>query len=117
MINKSGITDIHYDFARQDDVCSNFCMFCVESNPEKLSDNQNAHELQRWLPELLEGLLLVYLGTFHPMNKPIIFPEYCTDKGHELTDCLRDDLALWDSHVHSLNKAWPLLQCRAYGKG
>lgn len=63
--NPSKATGIHYAYARQPDVLPNFRAIGVWPNPHMMERKIGDQDLIRWLPVFIEGLLMVYLGTYH----------------------------------------------------
>lgn len=106
---------MHYAFTGQDDVVPNFLVAAVWSNPHVLPGSVDEdQDIKRWLPVFLEGLLMVYLGTYHRSNrgyshKPEVQAIF-TDASYDLVEKLRCGLQLPDFHDSSLNQAWPLVQ-------
>lgn len=116
--NKSAATrtwSMQYNFSGRNDVISNFAIAGTWSNPHVLPGGEEVlQDLERALPVLLEGLLMVYLGTYHQTNQGTRAGLF-TDASYELVERLRCDLQLPDFHDASLNQAWPLMQGVAGG--
>ncbi|KAI8717730.1 hypothetical protein NCS52_00849800 [Fusarium sp. LHS14.1] len=106
------ISSMHYRFSGQRDVVPNFRLIGAWSNPHVLDDQDAGNDLERWLPVFLEGILMVFLGTYHLQNRgtselALKLSPLCS---YRLVDDLRQNLGLPDFHNHSLNQVWPLCQ-------
>ncbi|RSM09779.1 hypothetical protein CDV31_007519 [Fusarium ambrosium] len=104
---------LHYGFSGQHDVVSNFRVAGVWSNPYVLQKREDVNQdVERWLPVYLEGLLMIYLGTYHRKNRlhSEKLKSLFSEASYELADKMREGLQLPDLHNHSLNRAWPLMQ-------
>ncbi|WXC55790.1 hypothetical protein SNK03_001730 [Fusarium graminearum] len=108
---ESGRSNMHYDFTRQADVVTNFCIGALFPPSSALSEG-----IALLLPELLEGILMVYLGTYHvsyltPLSDGNMFH---TASSYELVGRMRLNLSVPDLHRNTLNIAWPILQAGGY---
>ncbi|KAF7545685.1 hypothetical protein G7Z17_g9002 [Cylindrodendrum hubeiense] len=104
---------LHYSFSGQVDVVPSFFVAGAWSNPNALEEyNDEAQDVTRSLPVFLEGLLMVYLGTYHVVNRPQSegSVRLFSDASYDLVRRLRKDLQLPCLHPDSLNQAWPLMQ-------
>jgi hypothetical protein len=103
----------HYDFTRQADVVTNFRIGAIF--PPAPIIIEGCDELTLLLPELWEGILMVYLGTYHvsyysPSSDNIAFH---TASSYELVGRMRLNLSVPDLHSSTSNIAWPILQAKA----
>ncbi|KAF4448001.1 hypothetical protein FALBO_16868, partial [Fusarium albosuccineum] len=103
---------LHYAFTRQSGVITNYYVVGTWTNHYVMDSCQETQDLERWLPIFLEGLLIIYLGTYHCDYKPQTESLQSTfsSPSYVLADQLRLELALPDLHALSLNRAWPLMQ-------
>lgn len=104
---------LHYRFTRQDEVVPHFLLAGAWSNPSAVEeDGDQSQDLKRALPHFLEGLLMVYLGTYDLVNRCTTgsSARHFPDASYTLTKELRRDLELPQLSSASLNRAWPLVQ-------
>lgn len=104
--NRVGELNLHYRFSRQADVVPDSRVVGAWTNPQFIKGRGVKRDVSRWLPVFLEGLIMVYLGTYHQNRRPSI----ASDASYELVDEVRYGMGLPDFHAHSLNRAWPLVQ-------
>ncbi|KFA53764.1 hypothetical protein S40293_01733 [Stachybotrys chartarum IBT 40293] len=105
-----GFQSLHYATIRRPGVVSNFRLGGVWTNPAFVAGEKPVEQdIARWFPVLLEGLLMVYLGTFNRGN-------YLSSNGREtapepsvaLVEWVRSAIDLPDLSRNSLNRSWPL---------
>lgn len=107
----STITSLHYDFIKHADTVPRFRIAGVWSNPHGLPEN-SSQDLKKLFPNFLEGLLMIYLGTYDRVNRCTVanlgplFP----DASYTLVQKIRNSLELPQFRSASLNRAWPLIQ-------
>ncbi|RSL69136.1 hypothetical protein CEP54_002460 [Fusarium duplospermum] len=108
-----GTGGMHYGFTRQAGVVPSYRVVGVWTNPNRLrSDGQVVQDLERWLPVFFEGLLMVYLGTYHATHRSTQdqYADLFSESSYKLVTQLRSDLDLPDLYPVSLNRAWPSMQ-------
>jgi hypothetical protein len=96
---------MYYTFCRKECVAPNFRIAGLWQNPALLNGQASNQDTQRWLTVFFEGLLKLYLGTYHETNK--IYGDrafLCSDGSYRLVREVREGLGLPDFHAHSLKQ-------------
>lgn len=101
---------LHHAEIMKPDVLCNVRLVGVWQNPFADGRSHVDQDLARWVPPMVEGLIVAYLGLYTEANKSASLPLLFTDASYALIRRIRSGVPLPDFGSSSLNRAWPLMQ-------